>query len=378
VIVAGDNKGAPGAAASADTSFLVAVDRKTGATVWRVPRPLVPSYGTPVVAHVAGRDQLLTSGAERIVAYDPADGKEIWAYRWGASRSANSMVCGPNCVYASTTWRENQIVCVRADGTGDVTDTHLVWKHARSVTDVPSPLYHEGRLYLTTDRGVAICLDGATGKTIWQNRLDGPISASPVRAGQSILSIDEFGNANVFKTGQHFELLARNVLNDRFLASPALAGDHIFLRSSNYLYCVDGHTQSPVTTISLPPPPPSQPVARPVGIKGRPAPTPAPSNDDDDLWFWIALSVLGVLTMLMLSMMAWLLVSDKRRPSDELPVRDKGHTPAKETPQSMLRFRCPECDKNLRVKQQLAGKKVRCPSCGKAVLAQSADTEEGA
>ena len=82
--------------------------------MWRVPRPLIPSYGTPVVAHLAGRDQLLISGAERIVAYDPADGKEIWSYRWGASRSANSMVFGADCVYASTTWRDNQILCVRA------------------------------------------------------------------------------------------------------------------------------------------------------------------------------------------------------------------------------------------------------------------------
>ena len=159
VIVVGDNKGSPKAKDAAETSYMVGVKRETGEIVWRVPRPLMPSYGTPVVAHLAGRDQLLLSGAEKIVAYDPATGKELWFCRWGAFRSANSIVVGPDCVYASTTWPDNQIICVR--GRRRRRDRFaLVWKHARVVTDIPRA-YHDGRLYLTTDRGMAVCMDGA-------------------------------------------------------------------------------------------------------------------------------------------------------------------------------------------------------------------------
>jgi len=245
VIVVGDNRGSANADDSASTSYLAAVRSANGQPVWRVPRPLMPSYGSPVVARLAGRDQLLLSGAERIVAYDPATGKELWFFRWSALRSANSMACGPDCVYATATWPDQQVVCLRADGNGDVTDSHLVWKQQRNVSDVPSPLYHDGRLYLTNDRGIAVCMDGASGKTLWQNRLGGPIAASPVLAGQTILTTDEQGTTHLLKAGPQFELFATNYLTDRVLASPALSGNHIFLRGRNSLYCLDGQTLGP-------------------------------------------------------------------------------------------------------------------------------------
>jgi outer membrane protein assembly factor BamB len=364
VIVVGDNKGSPDAAGAADASYLVGVERKTGATVWRVPRPLEASYGTPVVARLAGRDQLLISGSERVVAYDPTSGKEIWSFRWGASRSANSMVCGPDCVYASTTWRDHQLLCIRADGTGDVTDSHLVWKRSRPVTDIPSPLYHDGRLYLTTDQGMAVCLDGATGKPFWQERLGGPISASPILAGDTILSVDEDGQAHLFKAGRRFELLASNSLGDRVLASPALAGDHLFIRGSTYLYCLDGQTQGVPALVSAPPiPGPSRPSEPPPQTKVPPAQAPGPAPADDSVpgWFWLVAMVLGILIILTLIAMAVLLVGDRRKNSSARPAARKA---AQVSPATHFYFSCSGCAKDLKVERQNAGRKVKCPHCG--------------
>jgi outer membrane protein assembly factor BamB len=378
VIVVGDNKGSPGAADGPTTSYLVGVNRKTGKIVWRAPRPLIPSYGTPVVARLAGRDQLLISGAERVVAYDPANGKEIWSFQWGASRSANSMVCGPDCVYASTTWREHQILCIRADGTGDVTDTHLVWKLSRPVTDIPSPLYHDGRLYLTTDQGMAVCLDGATGKTLWQERLGGPISASPVLAGETILSVDEEGQAHLFKAGRQFELLATNSLNDRVLASPALAGDHVFVRGGTYLYCLDGQAQGVPALVNSPPiAEPSRPIERPVQPKASPqakAPVLAPKDDSTPGWLWVVVIVLAVLTILMLIAIAVMLVAERRDRNKIPPGRTEGPKTRPGLPPTPIYcyFKCSGCANELKVKRQNAGKKVKCPHCGNVALVPAA------
>jgi len=374
VIVVGDNKGSPSASDAAETSYLVGVKRDTGEIAWRVQRPLVPSYGTPVVARLAGRDQLLLSGAERIVAYDPTTGKELWFCRWGAFRSANSMVCGPDCVYASTTWPDNQIVCVRADGDGDVTDTHLVWKHARVVTDIPSALYHDGRLYLTTDRGMAVCMDGATGKNVWQDRLGGPISASPILAGDVILSTDELGTTHLFKTGMGYELVATNRLNDPVLASPALSGAYVFLRSKSHLYCIDGQTPVAPTTINVLPAPT---VARPIERPGSPTKQQTPKGvntkvasakgeDDIPLWFWLTIGAFGALTFLVIVVLVGVLLKDKFLAAPEsAPESAKEKKPATKASPPLLFFTCASCGKNLKVKAELSGKKVKCPHCGR-------------
>jgi hypothetical protein len=225
------------------------------------------------------------------------------------------MVCGPDCVYASTTARDNQVLCIRADGTGDVTDSHLVWKQTRSVTDIPSPLYHDGRLYLTTDQGLAVCMDAATGKTLWEHRLGGPVSASPVLAGETILSINEAGKAHLFKAGSQFKLLAANSLNDRVMASPALAGDHTFVRGASVLYCLDGRTQGPPEAVDVPPSPQaSRGVQRPQQTRARPAKVPAPAGSEDGIsWLlWFAVAILGVLTILASVVVVALLVAPRR------------------------------------------------------------------
>ncbi len=363
VIVAGDNGGAPAANGAVPTSYLAAVDRRTGHIAWRVGRPLAPSYGTPVVARLAGRDQLLLSGAERITAYDPADGKELWFCRWSALRSANSVVCGADCVYASTTWPKAEVVCVRANGKGDVTESHVVWRQKQGATDVPAPLYHEGRLYLVNDRGIATCLDGATGQLVWEQRLGGAFSASPVLAGDRILATDEDGTTHVFKAGPRFEAMAKNSLNDPIFASPAMSGDRLFLRGRGFLWCLGRQEAPPQAPPALPP---GTKVLRLAGeATGPAAAEERPAKSRGSL---IAVGILS-LTGLVTYAATWLIVARRRRAEDVPPgapgLAWRAHPGAAAAP---VTFLCSSCRKRLRVNAELAGRRVKCPQCSTAVF----------
>jgi hypothetical protein len=236
VIVAGDNKSSRLGQMTGSGSYLAALHRGSGRIVWRARRPRAHSYGSPLVARLAGRDQLVLAGSERITAYDPASGQELWRCRWSAQRVANTVACGPDVVFASAGFPEAELVCIKADGAGDVTDSHVLWRQRKAVPDVPSPLYHAGRLYTVTDKGVAACFDAADGTLIWQQRLGTAFTASPVLAGDRIYATDDEGTTHVFRAGPRFELLARNCLGDTTNASPALTGNFLLLRSAGSLW----------------------------------------------------------------------------------------------------------------------------------------------
>lgn len=231
VIVAGDNLGA---------GFLAALHRQTGETVWRVPRGGVASYATPIVAHVAGRPQLLLHGSHQTASYDPDTGKQLWRCDGPTEVCACTMAFDDELVYSSGGYPERHLLCIRADGSGDVTDSHLVWKvSTRSqVCYVPSPLLHEGRLYVVNDDGIAVCFDAKNGQVLWNQRLGGNFSASPTLFGDRIYVPNEQGKTFVYRTGDDFELLATNELSEGALASPTMVGGRIYLRTSGHLYCI--------------------------------------------------------------------------------------------------------------------------------------------
>jgi outer membrane protein assembly factor BamB len=365
VIVAADNLGSGQDQPAEDASYLAGVDRQTGKVVWRVSRPAVASYATPVVARLAGRDQLLLGGPGLLTAYDPATGRELWSCRWSAARAASSVTCGGDCVYASVTWRQPEIVCVRADGTGDVTESHLVWRQRRGAADVPSPLYHDGRLYLVNEQGMATCLDATTGKVVWQERLGAAFTASPVRAGEAILATDEEGTTHVFKAAAPFQRLATNPLNDPVLASPALSGDRLFLRGRQFLWCLQG--QAAADAVATRPPGPVRSGSLPPATAAKPLPPAgAPSNAGSKEWLAVAglaglaLTVAGV---------GWLVASRRRPGKRPLPAPARGAPAGVQAAAPAVSFVCSACRKKLRVKTQLAGKRVKCPGCGAAVLA---------
>jgi outer membrane protein assembly factor BamB len=236
VIVAGDNKGSRLADLAATTSYLAALDAQTGEVVWRVRRPREHSYGTPIVGEIAGRSQLLLGGHESVRSYDPATGEELWWCTWPVGRMAGTIAFDTERIFASGTFPSQEVVCVRADGHGDVTDTHVVWRQRRGAADVPSPLLIDGRLLLIGDHGVVTCLAADTGRSVWQQRLSGAFWASPVAANGLVYAVNEDGRTHVIRVGKTFESVAENQLDGVVHASPALAGNELYLRTDRSLY----------------------------------------------------------------------------------------------------------------------------------------------
>ena len=231
VIVAADNLA---------NSFIVAVDRRTGAIVWKTGRPdyKLGTYASPNVGRVAGRDQLLLHGPMKVFSYDPATGKELWTCDGPSDSASSTMTLGRDVVYSSVGYPRRNMLCIRADGNGDVTKTHVVWSKKNKMAYVPCLLLSDGLLVMIEDGGNAFCFDAATGDTVWTAKLEGQFSSSPVLAGGRIYVVNEEGAAFVLKPGRRFELLAKNDLGDGGFATPIICGSRIYLRTLHHIYCL--------------------------------------------------------------------------------------------------------------------------------------------
>ncbi|MHB9080652.1 MAG: PQQ-binding-like beta-propeller repeat protein, partial [Pirellulaceae bacterium] len=228
-----------------DQQYIAALDKATGATVWQTDRPslsgtpstLRKAFSTPLVFRSDGREQLVATGARWIVAYEPANGKELWCVDTGGSFSnASRPVYGLGLVFAATSYGSSVLRAIRPDGRGDVTATHVVWQQQRSVPKLSSPVVVGDELFLVTDNGIASCQDARSGAVQWTERLSGDYSAAPVSADGRIYYFAEDGTTTVVRAGQTFERLAENRIEGRILASPAFVDHTILLRTATHLY----------------------------------------------------------------------------------------------------------------------------------------------
>jgi outer membrane protein assembly factor BamB len=223
----------------ADDAFVVALDKNTGRIRWKTQRrlPYDQSYTTPLVIQVNGRDQLISVGAHRTMAYDPLTGKEIWHVDYGEGFSnVPRPVYSHGLVFIGTGFQEASMMAVRPTGTGDVTKTHVAYTIERGAPFTPSPIVVGDEFYMVSDIGVASCLNVATGKTLWQQRMPGNYSASPVFADGKIYFLSEEGVATVIAPGTEFKKLASNTLDGTTYASIAVSQGSLFIRSETHLY----------------------------------------------------------------------------------------------------------------------------------------------
>ncbi len=223
-----------------DERFIAALDAATGKVRWKTERsgaaPKKFSFSTPLLITVDGRQQVVSPGSNSVNAYDPHTGKEIWKVRYQGYSVIPRPVYGHGLVFLSSGFDSPRLLAVRPDGQGDVTDTHVAWSMRRNAPLTPSPLLVGNELYVVSDAGTASCLDAKTGQVHWQERIGGHYSASPVAVGGKVYFQSEEGVGVVVKAGTRFELVAKNPLNERTLASYAAADGALFIRSAEHLY----------------------------------------------------------------------------------------------------------------------------------------------
>jgi outer membrane protein assembly factor BamB len=219
-------------------NYIKAFDRATGRVAWEQRRTKWYSFSSPVVAQLAGRDQLLVSGVKALTSYDPRSGKSLWTCEGPSNTTASTPVWFDDRVIVTGGDPQTGVKCIRADGKADVTRSHVQWEDPMKVY-VPSPLMVEDRLILIKDVGVATCLDARSGKKLWEHRLgSGGFSASPTYCDGLAFVPNEDGRMFVFEPGRKFKLVAENDLGDGGFASPAIAGGQLYVRTLHHLCCI--------------------------------------------------------------------------------------------------------------------------------------------
>lgn len=215
-IVSADNKGG---------GKVVAVNRKSGEIVWERSRPKIPNYPSPVIVHVAGKDQLIFIGCELVTSLNPLTGETNWEVEGATQECVTTTVTDGTHVFSSGGWPKNHVAAIKADGSGEV-----VWEKKARVY-VPSMLIKDGYLYAVLDAGVATCWKSDTGKQMWKSRLGGDFSSSPVLVGDQIFASNERGENFVFKAQpDKFELVGKSKFADSVFATPAICSSRIYSR----------------------------------------------------------------------------------------------------------------------------------------------------
>ena len=220
-------------------SYLIALDKRTGKERWKADRGKGrSSYSTPLVVQSAAGVELIVNSSERIDAYDARTGALLW-YTGEPNRfPVPSPVVHNGVIYASRGYRSGPYMAIKAGGRGDVTGTHLLWSVPTGAPYVSSLLHYGGIVYMANDVGVLSAVNAATGERVWQQRVDGVFSASPVAGGGHVYFVAENGDTVVVKAGQVPEVVARNPVGERALASPAISNGRLFLRTDEHLIAI--------------------------------------------------------------------------------------------------------------------------------------------
>ncbi len=227
-----------------DKAFVLAVDAKTGKTRWKSPRGMSRiAHVTPNVLRGPEGDQLVSGAGDVIQGFDLESGKLLWTFRSEGEGVVPSIVLGEGLVFTASGFGKPTIRAVRTGGQGDITATNLAWEYAKVVPAMPSFLYAKPYLFTINEKGVAMCLKADRGDVVWQERVGGNHSASPLWAEGRIYFLAEDGQATVIEAGPEFKVLARNAIGEKCQASMAASEKQFFLRTEKNLYCIGPRAQ---------------------------------------------------------------------------------------------------------------------------------------
>jgi outer membrane protein assembly factor BamB len=253
----------------ADLQYHVALDKLTGKTVWQTNRSVawndesVPgqmardgdlrkAHSTPLIVNANGKPLMLSAGAKAAYGYDPKTGHELWRVQYPDYSTAPRPLFDGEMAFFVTGLSKNEMWAVKTDGQGDVTDSKIVWKRKTHIGKYASPLLVDGLIYTAADESFVTCLEAATGEVVWTERIGGQYAASPIYADGRLYFFSQDGTTTVLKPGRSLEVLATNNLENGFMASPAVDGKALYLRTKKHLYRIEGNEgQSKETASSL-------------------------------------------------------------------------------------------------------------------------------
>ncbi len=222
-------------------SYLLALNADDGTEKWKVDRGKgLRSYSTPTVVQGPEGDELIVNSSTRIESYEPKSGKLLWFTGDPVQLSVPVPSVENGVIFISRGYRSSPYLAIRPGGRGDVSRTHVLWTVPAGGAYVSSIIAYQGLVFLANDIGVLTCADGATGTRVWQQRVGGLFFASPVAGDGKVYFASETGDVVVVKADRTANILARNTLDGRIVASPAISGQSIFIRTDDHLYCVAG------------------------------------------------------------------------------------------------------------------------------------------
>ena len=232
-----------------DRQYVTALDKNTGQSIWETDRPEMEapsgdqkkSYSTPIfVTDKQGRDQLVCMGSQWMVAYNPRTGEEIWKVYHGTGFSVVPRPVYHNeVVYFCTGFGHPELVAIRIDGSGDVTDSHVIWRAKKGIPDKPSPIIVDSKVFVMEDSGIASCFDAASGEQLWKKRIGGKYSASPILIGSHILVGSHEGKLTILDLSKDGKMISENEIEGQIMASPAVVNNALILRTDKAIYRIE-------------------------------------------------------------------------------------------------------------------------------------------
>jgi outer membrane protein assembly factor BamB len=231
-----------------DVQYLAALNKSDGSLAYKSERSyplqtlrddLRKAYSTPTVAKIDGNDQLISVGSRRVYGYDPLDGREFWHCDLPGFSNAPRPVFADGIVFVSTGYNNAELWAIDPHAQGPDHVTSILWKWTKGAPLKPSIIVVDGLVYFTSDGGIARCLDEKTGEQQWQGRLVANSSASPIYAHGLIYFFDEHGKAACIRPGKTLDKVDEAQLDGRILASPAVDGNALFIRTDSALYRIE-------------------------------------------------------------------------------------------------------------------------------------------
>ncbi len=228
-----------------DYQYIVALNAITGETIWKQDRDIeygtdngdqMKAFCTPLIIELGGRKQLISPTSKAVLAYQPEDGKEIWRVTYDEFSATAQPLFDGTTLYVNTGFGKAKLYAIDPKGTGDVTSTHVKWVNAKGIGSKPTPVLDHALIFNVHDAGVASCLDVTDGTELWNKRLGGQFSASPLIAGGLLYLFDHDGKSYVIRPGREYELVSQNTLSDGCMASPVPLGDRLLVRTRTALY----------------------------------------------------------------------------------------------------------------------------------------------